>query len=139
MSTPRRWRSRRSRRARGAHEFRAEELGENLFRVAGEHPALVHLAPALVGASDPGLVRPDGKVFVAETEEKRARADAITRHHDVEAGEIAHGPSVARLLTRDEDVLDTWFSSALWPFSTLGWPEETIPELKRFYPTDRCW
>ncbi len=35
---------------------------------------------------------------------------------------------------RDEDVLDTWFSSALWPFSTLGWPEET-PELKRYYPT----
>ena len=39
------------------------------------------------------------------------------------------------MFTRDEDVLDTWFSSALWPFSTLGWPEET-PELKRFYPTD---
>jgi valyl-tRNA synthetase len=38
-------------------------------------------------------------------------------------------------LTRDEDVLDTWFSSALWPFSTLGWPEET-PELKRYYPTN---
>ncbi len=36
--------------------------------------------------------------------------------------------------SRDEDVLDTWFSSALWPFSTLGWPDET-PELKRFYPT----
>jgi valyl-tRNA synthetase len=35
---------------------------------------------------------------------------------------------------RDSDVLDTWFSSALWPFSTLGWPEET-PELKRYYPT----
>jgi valyl-tRNA synthetase len=35
---------------------------------------------------------------------------------------------------RDEDVLDTWFSSALWPFSTLGWPDQT-PELKRFYPT----
>ncbi len=35
---------------------------------------------------------------------------------------------------RDEDVLDTWFSSALWPFSTLGWPDET-PELKRYYPT----
>jgi valyl-tRNA synthetase len=35
---------------------------------------------------------------------------------------------------RDEDVLDTWFSSALWPFSTLGWPEQT-PELKRYYPT----
>ena len=39
------------------------------------------------------------------------------------------------MFTRDEDVLDTWFSSALWPFSTLGWPDET-PELKRFYPTD---
>ncbi len=38
-------------------------------------------------------------------------------------------------LTQDEDVLDTWFSSALWPFSTLGWPEET-PEFKYFYPTD---
>ena len=37
-------------------------------------------------------------------------------------------------LTRDEDVLDTWFSSALWPFSTLGWPDKT-PELARFYPT----
>ncbi len=37
-------------------------------------------------------------------------------------------------LTQDEDVLDTWFSSALWPFSTLGWPEET-PEMSRFYPT----
>ncbi len=38
-------------------------------------------------------------------------------------------------LTRDEDVLDTWFSSALWPFSTLGWPDQT-PELEYFYPTD---
>jgi len=38
-------------------------------------------------------------------------------------------------LRRDEDVLDTWFSSALWPFSTLGWPDET-PEVQRYYPTD---
>ncbi len=38
------------------------------------------------------------------------------------------------ILTQDEDVLDTWFSSALWPFSTLGWPEKT-PELEKFYPT----
>src|SRR3989337_1987196 len=37
-------------------------------------------------------------------------------------------------IRQDEDVLDTWFSSALWPFSTLGWPEET-EDLKRFYPT----
>ena len=38
-------------------------------------------------------------------------------------------------IKQDEDVLDTWFSSALWPFSTLGWPEET-EDLKYFYPTD---
>jgi valyl-tRNA synthetase len=40
-------------------------------------------------------------------------------------------------LTQDEDVLDTWFSSALWPFATLGWPEPT-PDLERFYPGDVC-
>ena len=39
------------------------------------------------------------------------------------------------VLTQDEDVLDTWFSSALWPFSTLGWPEQTA-ELAKYYPTD---
>ena len=39
-----------------------------------------------------------------------------------------------RKLTQDSDVLDTWFSSALWPFSTLGWPD-TTPELRKFYPT----
>ena len=44
-----------------------------------------------------------------------------------------YGKAVA--LERDEDVLDTWFSSALWPFSTLGWPDHT-PELARYYPTD---
>jgi valyl-tRNA synthetase len=59
---------------------------------------------------------PDGEIFVAET--------------DAEAQAQAGGKS----LTRDADVLDTWFSSALWPFSTMGWPDDTI-ELKRFYPT----
>ncbi|HWF63139.1 MAG TPA: valine--tRNA ligase [Rhizomicrobium sp.] len=58
----------------------------------------------------------DGKIYCAETEDE-ARA---------QAGDKA--------LTRDPDVLDTWFSSALWPFSTLGWPDKT-PELARFYPT----
>ena len=38
-------------------------------------------------------------------------------------------------LYQDEDVLDTWFSSALWPFSTLGWPNETI-EFEKYYPTN---
>ncbi|WP_200193460.1 valine--tRNA ligase, partial [Halorhodospira abdelmalekii] len=45
-----------------------------------------------------------------------------------------HGLSATTVLRRDEDVLDTWFSSALWPFSTLGWPEER-PELRTFYPS----
>ncbi len=48
-----------------------------------------------------------------------------------EAAELAGG----RRLTRDPDVLDTWFSSGLWPIGTLGWPGET-PEIKRYYPTD---
>ncbi|HEU5074140.1 MAG TPA: valine--tRNA ligase, partial [Polyangiaceae bacterium] len=43
-------------------------------------------------------------------------------------------PKCGGSLTRDPDVLDTWFSSALWPFSTLGWPNDT-PDLKRFYPS----
>jgi valyl-tRNA synthetase len=59
-----------------------------------------------------------GNVFVAETEEEA----------QLEAGEGVR-------LRRDPDVLDTWFSSALWPFATLGWPEET-DELRRHYPND---
>ena len=43
--------------------------------------------------------------------------------------------AVAAHFTQDPDTLDTWFSSALWPFSTLGWPEQT-EDLKYFYPTD---
>ena len=64
----------------------------------------------------------EGGIFVAESEAEAA-AQAKARH----------GTDVA--LTRDPDVLDTWFSSALWPFSTLGWPDKT-PELARFYPTN---
>jgi valyl-tRNA synthetase len=63
----------------------------------------------------------EGNVFVGESE-----AEAL------EAAREKHKRDVT--LTRDEDVLDTWFSSALWPFSTLGWPDET-PELERYYPT----
>ncbi|NIJ36515.1 valyl-tRNA synthetase [Sphingopyxis panaciterrae] len=66
----------------------------------------------------PAWYAEDGRIFVAETEEE-AQAEA--------------GAGVA--LTRDEDVLDTWFSSALWPFATLGWPEDT-ELLKRHYPND---
>ncbi|MFJ8512567.1 valine--tRNA ligase [Lysinibacillus xylanilyticus] len=55
-----------------------------------------------------------------------------------ETGEIYVGkeaPADAENWTQDEDVLDTWFSSALWPFSTMGWPDETNEEFKRYYPT----
>ena len=53
----------------------------------------------------------------------------------VAESEPAGCPSCEGELRRDEDVLDTWFSSALWPFATLGWPEDT-PEMRAFYPTD---
>jgi valyl-tRNA synthetase len=73
------------------------------------------------GHQIPAWYAPDGTVFVAASEaEAQAEADA------------KFGPGTT--LTRDEDVLDTWFSSALWPFSTMGWPDET-PELERYYPT----
>jgi valyl-tRNA synthetase len=65
----------------------------------------------------PAWYAQDGRVFVAETEEE-ARAQAGDQP-----------------LRQDEDVLDTWFSSALWPFATLGWPEET-EDLRRHYPND---
>jgi valyl-tRNA synthetase len=69
------------------------------------------------GHQIPAWYDDQGSVFVAETEEEARR----------EAGD--------RALRRDPDVLDTWFSSALWPFATLGWPEET-EELERHYPND---
>lgn len=69
----------------------------------------------------PAWYGPDNTVFVEETE---AAALAAARAH--------YGAETA--LRQDEDVLDTWFSSALWPFSTMGWPDKT-PELQAFYPT----
>ena len=70
----------------------------------------------------PAWYGPDGQVFV-EANEDEAVASA-SKHY---------GKAVE--LTRDNDVLDTWFSSGLWPFSTLGWPDNTA-ELKRYYPGD---
>ncbi|MFT4054533.1 MAG: valine--tRNA ligase [Novosphingobium sp.] len=66
----------------------------------------------------PAWYSEDGEIFVAETEEE---AQAL-------AGNKA--------LTRDNDVLDTWFSSALWPFATLGWPDQDSALLKKHYPND---
>ena len=55
-------------------------------------------------------------------------------HYFADRGLPDHCPKCQGKVVQDEDVLDTWFSSALWPFSTLGWPE-TTPDLKTFYPT----
>jgi valyl-tRNA synthetase len=62
----------------------------------------------------------------------------IPAWYDKQTGEVVvsrTAPADANRYQQDEDVLDTWFSSALWPFSTLGWPEETN-DLKRYYPTN---
>jgi valyl-tRNA synthetase len=96
------------------------------------------------GHQIPAWYGPDGKVFVAETEDD-AVADALAHYTEIEEITVEEGHDIAAdpqrgarfardYIRRDEDVLDTWFSSALWPFSTLGWPDRT-PELKRYYPT----
>ena len=69
----------------------------------------------------PAWYWPDGKVFVAKSEEEAKEQAKAEYWKDVE-------------LTQEEDVLDTWFSSALWPFSTMWWPEKT-ELLEHFYPT----
>ena len=70
----------------------------------------------------PAWYGPDGHIFVELTADE---AHAAAQAH--------YGKAVD--LEQETDVLDTWFSSGLWPFSTLGWPEQT-PELERYYPTD---
>jgi len=70
----------------------------------------------------PAWYGPDGQIIVAMDEEEAKRLAREMYGKDVE-------------IHQDEDVLDTWFSSALWPFSVMGWPDET-PDLKTFYPTD---
>ncbi|WP_398465368.1 valine--tRNA ligase [Tardiphaga sp.] len=93
------------------------------------------------GHQIPAWYGPDGKVFVAETEDEavgHALGYYVEQEHITEeqAREMAEDPDKrAGFITRDEDVLDTWFSSALWPFSTLGWPQ-TDEDVKRYYPTN---
>ena len=92
------------------HRFASDSL-ENA-------PGLEHLPPALVGPPAPRLVLPERP--------RDRRRDASRRR----------APSAARReLRRESDVLDTWFSSALWPFATLGWPDDTL-DLRRYYPGD---
>ncbi|WP_445488064.1 valine--tRNA ligase [Rhodopseudomonas sp. RCAM05734] len=93
------------------------------------------------GHQIPAWYGPDGKVFVAETEEE-AVGNALGYYveQEVITAEQGHDMALdpekrAGFITRDEDVLDTWFSSALWPFSTLGWPDDTT-DVERYYPTN---
>ncbi|MGN6538246.1 MAG: valine--tRNA ligase [Mesorhizobium sp.] len=91
------------------------------------------------GHQIPAWYGPDGHIFVEKSEEEAL--DAAIQHYLAHEGpwkawveEKLENYRPGDILTRDEDVLDTWFSSALWPFSTLGWPDET-PELETYYPT----
>ncbi len=88
------------------------ELAGALLRLGRRHARLVHQPPAVVGAPDPGLVLARRRGDLRRPRRAAARAG----------------------WTQDADVLDTWFSSALWPFSTLGWPDDTA-DLRAFYPT----
>ena len=93
------------------------------------------------GHQIPAWYGPDNKVFVAETEEE-AVGNALGYYVEQEVITAEQGREMALdpakregFITRDEDVLDTWFSSALWPFSTLGWPDDE-KDVQRYYPTD---
>jgi valyl-tRNA synthetase len=110
-----------------------------------------HQIPAWYGPSK--LLHLDGKTWTLDFDERKifvahSEADAQAQARDYYGRDVRIAPSWADVdrawdwnakmdpvpVARDDDVLDTWFSSGLWPFSTLGWPDET-PELARYYPT----
>ena len=105
--------------ARGPDAHPANPLREGLLRLDGEHPRLERQPPAVVGPSHPGLVLP-------------GRPHHGLRPPDGPPACVVCGRPSAEL-RQEEDIFDTWFSSGLWPFSTLGWPERT-PDLERYYP-----
>lgn len=84
----------------------------------------------------PAWFGPDGQVFVAETEGEAL--EQAMDHYRVNHVRLTDGePGLTQTevtICRDDDVLDTWFSSALWPFATLGWPETQSPLLNKHYP-----
>ncbi len=104
----------------GRHPLRAGELGEHLLRVDAQHPGLVHQPPDLVGPSHPGLVR-------------RPRATSTSAAARPRCAPSTSSPPTTRC-ARTRTCSTPGSRSALWPFSTLGWPEET-ERLKHFYPT----
>ena len=101
-----------------AHRVRARRPCAGVLSVDEQHPRLVHFAPAVVGASHSGLALP------------RLQGDHRGARDAQPFARIASSTEIEQ----ETDVLDTWFSSGLWPFSTLGWPDQT-EDLKTFYPT----
>ena len=91
-----------------------EQQTKVVLSLPRKHPSVVHLPPALVGHRIPVWYCPDGHTTIAR-------------------GAVGVRGCGKTELTQEEDVLDTWFSSALWPFATLGRPEQT-PEVETFYP-----
>jgi valyl-tRNA synthetase len=89
-----------------------------------------HRIPAWFVVSETGGVITDATPYVVARDETEARAQAEERY-----GEAARAAGRELQLEQDPDVLDTWFSSGLWPFSTLGWPEEGSADLATWYPT----
>ncbi|CAL9917959.1 Valine--tRNA ligase [Candidatus Liberibacter solanacearum] len=92
------------------------------------------------GHQVPAWYGPEGQLFVEHTESAALNSAIdyyLSQNNDMTliVQKMIKKGNIADLLKRDEDVLDTWFSSALWPFASLGWPEKTI-ELKTYYPTN---
>ena len=145
MSTPRRLRRRRWRRCANARPCLFPRSGKRHSSTGWKISSRGAFRGKSGGAIRiPAWYGPDGKIFVAESEDE-AVADALAHYteieeitpeegHDIAADPKRRARFASEYIKRDEDVLDTWFSSALWPFSTLGWPDQT-PELRRFYPT----
>ena len=109
--------------ATGTVEFVPDRVAVDVPALDQQHPGLVHLAPALVGPPDPGVVR--------RGRQRLRRAQTRPRRAAQARAKLGREP---RRFAQDEDVLDTWFSSALWCHSTLGWPEDTT-ELATFLPS----
>ncbi len=107
---------------KGETRFVPERYGNDYFRWLEDIQPWCISRQLWWGHQIPAWYGPDGEIFVAADE---VQASALAEKHYGKATE----------LTRDPDVLDTWFSSALWPFSTLGWPDDTA-EVKRYYPTN---
>ncbi|AGA64960.1 Valyl-tRNA synthetase [Liberibacter crescens BT-1] len=92
------------------------------------------------GHQIPAWYGPDGKIFVEKTKSEvlSSAIEYYLAHGDREVKsyveDLIQNNSTQDLLKQDEDVLDTWFSSALWPFASLGWPKKTV-DLETYYPT----